>query len=97
MNPIERALGIVLALTGGKRLPATELARRFEVSLRTVYRDMDRLIGLGVPVDLAVIEAHAAAPEVEFTIGLPGDGHETEVFFSDLGHEYVTINADYRS
>ena len=33
--------------------------------------------------------------EVEFEIGLPGDGAETEVFFSDLGHEYITINADY--
>ena len=26
---------------------------------------------------------------------LPGDGAETEVFFSDLSHEYVTINAEY--
>lgn len=51
MNAIERALGIVLALTGGRRLPAAELARRFEVSLRTVYRDMDRLLSLGVPVE----------------------------------------------
>ena len=25
----------------------------------------------------------------------PASGHETEVFFSDLGHEYVTINAEY--
>ena len=33
--------------------------------------------------------------EVEYEIGLPGEGAETEVFFSDLGHEYVTINADY--
>jgi glutamate N-acetyltransferase/amino-acid N-acetyltransferase len=33
--------------------------------------------------------------EVEYLIGLPGDGAETEVFFSDLSHEYVTINADY--
>ena len=33
--------------------------------------------------------------EVEIEIGLPGDGAETEVFFSDLGHEYITINADY--
>ena len=33
--------------------------------------------------------------EVEYVIGLPGDGHETEVFFSDLSHEYVTINAEY--
>ena len=39
--------------------------------------------------------AVAAATEVEYVIGLPGDGAEAEVFFSDLGHEYVTINAEY--
>jgi glutamate N-acetyltransferase / amino-acid N-acetyltransferase len=33
--------------------------------------------------------------EVEIEIAVPGDGAETEVFFSDLGHEYITINADY--
>ncbi|MBG6209210.1 putative DNA-binding transcriptional regulator YafY [Labrenzia sp. EL_126] len=51
MNPIERALGILLLLTGGKLVSATVLAERFQVSLRTVYRDIDRLIALGVPVD----------------------------------------------
>ena len=33
--------------------------------------------------------------EVELEIALPGDGHETEVFFSDLGYEYIKINAEY--
>ena len=33
--------------------------------------------------------------EVEYVVGLPGEGAETEVFFSDLSHEYVTINAEY--
>jgi glutamate N-acetyltransferase/amino-acid N-acetyltransferase len=36
--------------------------------------------------------------EVEYVIGLGNPSHppvETEVFFSDLSHEYVTINADY--
>ena len=28
-------------------------------------------------------------------VGLPGEGAEAEVFFSDLSHEYVTINAEY--
>jgi predicted DNA-binding transcriptional regulator YafY len=51
MNPIERALGILLVLTGGKRVSAAELARRFEVSLRTIYRDVERLLALGVPVE----------------------------------------------
>jgi len=40
-------------------------------------------------------QARFAGDEVEVEIALPGDGAETEVFFSDLGHEYVTINADY--
>lgn len=51
MNPIERALGILLMLTGGKLVTATALAERFEVSLRTIYRDVDRLLALGVPVE----------------------------------------------
>jgi glutamate N-acetyltransferase / amino-acid N-acetyltransferase len=33
--------------------------------------------------------------EVEYVVGLPGEGAETEMFFSDLSHEYVRINAEY--
>ena len=33
--------------------------------------------------------------EVEYSVGLPGEGAEAEVFFSDLSHDYVTINAEY--
>lgn len=39
--------------------------------------------------------ARFESDEVDVEITLPGDGAETEVFFSDLGHEYITINADY--
>jgi len=39
--------------------------------------------------------ARVQGPEVEYVVGLPGDGVETEVFFSDLGHEYIRINAEY--
>jgi glutamate N-acetyltransferase/amino-acid N-acetyltransferase len=48
-----------------------------------------------VPHDEQALAAAVARDEVEYEIGLPGEGVETEVFFSDLGHEYVTINADY--
>jgi glutamate N-acetyltransferase/amino-acid N-acetyltransferase len=34
-------------------------------------------------------------PEVELAITLPGDGGATEVFFSDLSREYVSLNAHY--
>jgi len=33
--------------------------------------------------------------EVDYEVGLPGEGAETEVFFSDLSHGYVRINAEY--
>ncbi len=41
------------------------------------------------------LEQAVAAPEVEIELTVPGSGAETEVFFSDLTHEYVSINADY--
>lgn len=51
--------------------------------------------GAVVPHDVEALARAVAGDEVEYEVGLPGAGAETEVFFSDLGHEYVTINADY--
>ena len=51
--------------------------------------------GNAIPFDEAELAAKVGADEVEYVVDLPGDGNETEVFFSDLSHEYVTINADY--
>ena len=51
--------------------------------------------GAAIPYDEGRLTEALKAKEVEYEITLPGDGAETEVFFSDLSHEYVTINADY--
>jgi glutamate N-acetyltransferase/amino-acid N-acetyltransferase len=51
--------------------------------------------GAAIPYDEAGLAEALEANEVEYEITLPGAGAETEVFFSDLSHEYVTINADY--
>ena len=51
--------------------------------------------GAAVPHDAAALAAAVQREEVEYEVGLPGDGAETELFFSDLGHEYVTLNAEY--
>jgi glutamate N-acetyltransferase/amino-acid N-acetyltransferase len=48
-----------------------------------------------IPHDLEALQAAVQGAEVEYEITLPGQGAETERYFSDLGHEYVTINADY--
>jgi glutamate N-acetyltransferase/amino-acid N-acetyltransferase len=45
--------------------------------------------------DAEQLTAAVQGDEVEYEISLSGEGAETEVFFSDLGHEYVTLNADY--
>jgi glutamate N-acetyltransferase/amino-acid N-acetyltransferase len=51
--------------------------------------------GAAIPHDEAELAQALQGGEVEYEIALPGEGAETEVFFSDLSHEYVTINADY--
>jgi glutamate N-acetyltransferase/amino-acid N-acetyltransferase len=54
--------------------------------------------GEGVPLseeELRDLEEAVKGDEVEYVLTLPGEGGETEVFFSDLSHEYVTINAEY--
>ncbi len=51
--------------------------------------------GAAVGYDAAALAAAVARPEVEYEVTLPGQGAECELFFSDLSHEYVSINAEY--
>jgi glutamate N-acetyltransferase / amino-acid N-acetyltransferase len=45
--------------------------------------------------DLKELEQAMAEPEVEIAVTVPGEGGETELFFSDLTHDYVSLNAEY--
>lgn len=47
---ISRLFSIVYILLGRRHVTARELAERFEVSVRTIYRDIDALSQAGVPV-----------------------------------------------
>ena len=47
------------------------------------------------PVEWSALERAFAAPEVELSLTVPGEGGEAELFFSDLTHEYVRINSEY--
>jgi glutamate N-acetyltransferase / amino-acid N-acetyltransferase len=51
--------------------------------------------GAAIGFDAKALARAVARDEVEYVVELPGEGHETEVFFSDLSHGYVTINAEY--
>src|SRR6266446_5309456 len=50
MTRIERGVAILLLLSDGSTLTASALARRFEVAVRTIYRDIEMLSATGVPV-----------------------------------------------
>ena len=45
--------------------------------------------------DWRALEQAVTASEVEYALVVPGEGAEAEVFFSDLSHGYVSLNADY--
>ena len=47
------------------------------------------------PDEFQALEEAVRRDQVEYVLTLPGEEGETEVFFSDLSHEYVTINSEY--
>jgi glutamate N-acetyltransferase / amino-acid N-acetyltransferase len=51
--------------------------------------------GAAIPHDADALAQAIKRREVEYELTLPGDGAETEVFFSDLSYEYVRINSEY--
>ncbi len=55
-----------------------------------------QVVSAGDVVEPAPAEL-VGGPEVEYVLTMPGEGGETEVFFSDLSPEYVNYNADYSS
>jgi glutamate N-acetyltransferase / amino-acid N-acetyltransferase len=73
------------ALLGTAPLPVDVTIEGVQVCARGAY----------LPHDADALAQAVAGDEVEYEIGLPGEGAETELYFSDLGHEYITINADY--
>jgi predicted DNA-binding transcriptional regulator YafY len=50
MNRIDRLTAILIQLQSKKIVKADEIATRFEISLRTVYRDVKALMEAGVPI-----------------------------------------------
>jgi glutamate N-acetyltransferase/amino-acid N-acetyltransferase len=51
--------------------------------------------GAAIPYSEPALLEAVKGTELEYEIGLPGEGAETEVFFSDLSPRYVSANAEY--
>jgi predicted DNA-binding transcriptional regulator YafY len=50
MNRIDRLFAILLSLQHKRRIRAQDLARQFEISKRTIYRDLSALNQMGIPI-----------------------------------------------
>lgn len=72
MSQLPRLISVLTLLKSRRLLTATELSKKFNVSIRTVYRDIQKLIEAGVPVitlegrGYTLMEGYTVAP-VQFT------------------------------
>ena len=72
MSQLSRLINILTLLKSRRVLTATELSGKFDVSIRTVYRDIAKLIEAGVPVitlegrGYTLMDGYTVAP-VQFT------------------------------
>jgi len=85
---IMQAIGQALGRDGQRALPA-----------RISYEDVV-IVERGQPA--ALDEAQRGRlldimhqPEIDLTVALNGPGAQATVYFSDLTHDYVTLNAEY--
>jgi glutamate N-acetyltransferase/amino-acid N-acetyltransferase len=83
---------IVQAVGGVLRSPPWPAPVPMDVTIEGVQVCAD---AAAIAYDEAALARAVQREEVEYEIGLPGEGAETEVFFSDLSHDYVSANADY--
>jgi predicted DNA-binding transcriptional regulator YafY len=47
---VDRLLSMILIITNKGRVTGSELAKHFEVSIRTIYRDIDKICEAGIPI-----------------------------------------------
>jgi glutamate N-acetyltransferase/amino-acid N-acetyltransferase len=75
----------------GAALPGTA-PLHYDIAIEgiTVCRD-----GAAAAFDTDALSGAVAGDEVLYEIDLPGEGAQSELFFSDLSYDYVKINAEY--
>ncbi len=91
MNRNDRLVGILMQLQQHKQRRAEDLANHFEVSVRTIYRDIQALCETGVPVIAMTGQGYSLPddfflPPVNFTV--------EEAFMLILGSRFMAQNFD---
>jgi glutamate N-acetyltransferase/amino-acid N-acetyltransferase len=83
-----------MVAAAGQVLPA-ESDPRIDVWVGDVQMaSASEVVDLG-PAEVARAEEAMRADEVDLRLVLDGGGEEAELFLSDLGHDYVSLNSEY--
>ena len=82
--------GRILQAVGGALPAPAPLPMQIAIEGVTVCGE-----GASIDYDEATLAGAVQGTEIDYEVALPGEGAEAEVIFSDLSHEYVTLNADY--
>ncbi|MBO0476299.1 HTH domain-containing protein [Vagococcus sp. DIV0080] len=78
---IERLMSIIVTLLAKKSVTASELAERFQVTTRTIYRDIDTLSLAGIPI--------YSKKGINGGFYLDEDYKLTNLFFSDAEKQFI--------
>jgi glutamate N-acetyltransferase/amino-acid N-acetyltransferase len=87
--------GRILQAAGAAWPPGDPFVADLEIEGRQLVSAGDA-IGLDAG-DLRELDELVSGDEVEYVLTIPGEGGQTEVFFSDLSPEYARFNAEYTS
>ena len=91
LNRLTRLVSIQMILQSKRILTASDIAKRFDISKRTVYRDIKTLEAAGLPIynvegkGYALVDGFSLAP-IQFT--------EEEALALITGHKFIIRNKD---
>jgi predicted DNA-binding transcriptional regulator YafY len=62
MNRIDRLMGMVTLIQSRKQVQVEDIAAHYNISVRTVFRDLRALVEMGIPVQFEAEQGYSVAP-----------------------------------